>query len=217
MATLEHATLTDPNLHDLKGVASASNGELPVATSGATVWKKATESSIDTTAGVAKSFLIADGAGGSSWQMLAMGGITNFNAAGVALTSGSNLTTTPWKVDVATTASSSMEFTGSATGRLTYTGTKTRHFHIAGDICTSHSAGADRDVIYEIYKNGVAVPNSRKIRTSSSGSIGSIALHYDFTMAQNDYIEVYVYTTSGNATAFLVHQFYFFAMGVPGV
>lgn len=44
-----HSTMAGSNLHENKGVASASNDFVATATSGATVWKKITSANIDAT------------------------------------------------------------------------------------------------------------------------------------------------------------------------
>ena len=44
-----HSSLADAELHENKGVSSASDNTVATATSGATVWKKITSSNIDTT------------------------------------------------------------------------------------------------------------------------------------------------------------------------
>lgn len=44
-----HSALTGSNLHENKGVASASDNYVATATSGATVWKKITAANVDTT------------------------------------------------------------------------------------------------------------------------------------------------------------------------
>lgn len=191
MANVEHRNLTGASLHEPKGAATAAD----------------------------KTILVANGAGGTAWQQLPHGGFYYFNATGEALAGGADLSTTPVLVNPSTsttTSTSAMEFTVSADARLTYTGSPTRHFHIAGDLCSTHSAGVSRDIIYQIYKNGVAVDGSRKIRSSATGSIGSLALHYDMVLATNDYIELYAYTSTGTANTFLLNQVYFFAIGMPG-
>lgn len=45
----DHATLTDPELHEVKGVAAASDDTVLVASSGAGVFQKLTTANIDTT------------------------------------------------------------------------------------------------------------------------------------------------------------------------
>lgn len=45
----EHSTLTGANLHENKGVASATDNTVASATSGATVWRKVNANMLDTT------------------------------------------------------------------------------------------------------------------------------------------------------------------------
>lgn len=50
MADVQHSDLTDPNLHEPKGVSSASNNQVYVADgSGSGTWKKVTTNEIDNT------------------------------------------------------------------------------------------------------------------------------------------------------------------------
>lgn len=49
MANVAHSTLTGSNLHENKGVASASNNTVATASSGTTVWQKLTHSNLQTT------------------------------------------------------------------------------------------------------------------------------------------------------------------------
>lgn len=49
MADKEHRALTGASLHELKGVSTASNYEVPTAVSNATVWAKLDHNSLETT------------------------------------------------------------------------------------------------------------------------------------------------------------------------
>lgn len=49
MANVEHSTLSGSNLHENKGVATATNNTVATAVGGATVWSKLTHSNLTTT------------------------------------------------------------------------------------------------------------------------------------------------------------------------
>lgn len=52
MANVEHSTLTGTDLHELKGVAAATNDTVATASAGATVWQKITSAHMDGSANI---------------------------------------------------------------------------------------------------------------------------------------------------------------------
>jgi hypothetical protein len=106
----------------------------------------------------------------------------------------------------------------STNNRLRYTGTRTVHAHIAATI--SMTAGNNNQILgFRVVRNGdpaatdaVASSAIRKIATGAD--IGSTALHADFMMNTNDYIEVWVTNQTSTATVTL-ENLYFFVLAQP--
>jgi len=100
-----------------------------------------------------------------------------------------------------------------ANNRLTYTGDKMRHFHIA--VTISMTAAQNNQVVgFRIAKNDTALSEAQIRRKISTGiDIGSTALHADLHLSQGDYIEIWGtnYTTASNIQ---LEDMYFFAMGM---
>lgn len=103
--------------------------------------------------------------------------------------------------------------TPDTTGRITYTGTSARHFHLVSSISMTCAAN-NQIVSFRIAVNGVtdaATQLRRKIGTGTD--IGSTALHGDEVLSQNDYVELYVanLTSTANIT---IEDCYLFAVGM---
>lgn len=127
-----------------------------------------------------------------------MGEVSYFNTTGTSVTIGSSSdgTTNMVKIAPITTGNFMMQTDngGADNGRLRYTGTLTKTFHIA--VTTSGTPATANDVfVMGVAKNG-AVVASTKVLGSASGTQFS-ALHAMITLATNDYIELFV----GNTTA----------------
>lgn len=181
----EHVSITDPNIHEPKGISTAA----------------------------AKTVYEADGLGSGAWvkREFAHGSVAFIN------------TTTPYTVTYPAAATKvaavtfgsggPFEMTESVDGRLTYTGTETRHFHIAYSVSLDQSAGANRDIELYVYKNGSVITNSTVITTTQTGLKVSTAGHTDVMLNQNDYLEIYVKNkgASGNVNFYTI---YLFAMGM---
>jgi len=184
---VEHNNLTDPELHEPKGVASASEGQL----------------------------YIADGAGGGVWDYYSPYGNTHYTDLAAASTV--SLTTSYAVMNDAAMSQSfssdqTHEFTHSG-GRLTYTGASDRHFHIVTDWSIDHTAGVDRDISMSVYKNGVLIDHAESIQTTASGNKVSGTIHADIDLSTNDYIEIY---SKGSASLTLnIYNIYLFLVGMP--
>jgi hypothetical protein len=165
MANVNHSSLTDPYLHEPKGVAAASSGKV----------------------------YLSDGAGSGTWTTLHANAdvYLDFDATTPAYVHSA---TTGYTVINPTLTSSTLNgftVTNSPNARLTYTGTEdiSANIHIA--ISTSQSTGTNKDVEWVLYKNGAGLSGAHVIRTISSGSWGSIALLGNSTLSTNDYLEIY--------------------------
>lgn len=66
--TIEHAVITDPNIHEPKGVASAASGRVYVANgTGSGAWAKVQDGSVDSEASASGSYLESDGGGNAAF------------------------------------------------------------------------------------------------------------------------------------------------------
>jgi hypothetical protein len=167
MAT-EHNTITDPNIHEPKGVASASDGQV----------------------------YIADGVGSGDWRYIPHGHMYYSNiGTGITLTSPATYTkigpTTVGDADP-------REITHSGTGRLTYTGVTAMDMSITVTLTIKHSAGSGVDCYFAVYKNGVIIPGGEHVHTADSANYGNIVLSIHDDVVQSDYFEVYAKCSSGN-------------------
>ena len=101
--------------------------------------------------------------------------------------------------------------TTNAAGKITYTGTDTRHFHIVSNFDMT-TASNSQITSFRWYKNGVAIsrPVERKVGTGSD--IGAASLHADAMLSTNDYLELKV-TNLTSASTITVKNLYLFVMG----
>lgn len=166
MATIQHSALTTTDLHEPKGAAAATAGDA----------------------------YISNGAGSGQWEhpVAHFGGYVTFDSATPAYTM-SSLSTTDVVVNPTFIQTSANQFTATSTpnARMTYTGTSTRQAFISFNASVKQGSGTSRDMELVIYKNGTALEGSRVIRTTATGSWGSVALNFDTTVNQNDYFEVF--------------------------
>jgi hypothetical protein len=145
--------------------------------------------------------------------MVPMGQVGYFDTTGTSITiaGASDGTTNMVVVNPTTTLTNDHEFDngGGNTGRLRYTGTVTKTFHVA--LTVSGTPQTANDVfVMGVSKNGGA--SDCKMLGSASGTQFQ-ALHCMVSLATNDYIELYI----GNTTAgrnFTVKSLNLFAMGM---
>lgn len=171
MANVNHSTLTDPYLHEPKGVASAASGAV----------------------------YIADGAGSGDWTQSHrhVGGFVTFSTgspyAHSTTTSDSALNPTFTLVD-------NNGFTGlsSPNARIRYDGTEDISAAITFTASIQQSSGGDKQVELVIYKNGAALAGSRVIATAATGTWNQLTSAFNTTLSTNDYIEVF---TKADASA----------------
>ena len=106
----------------------------------------------------------------------------------------------------------SSDMTTDAAGKITYTGTVDKHFHIVSNFDMT-SASSNQIISFQWFKNGstaISPPVKRKIGTGSD--IGAASLHADAMLSQNDYLELKV-TNDTSATNVTVQNLYLFAWG----
>lgn len=130
-----------------------------------------------------------------------MGEISYFDTTGTTITiSGTSDGSTNMVVVNPTTALSSgvYEFDngGSNNGRLRYTGTTTKMFHVACTVSIA-SSGVNDVFVMGIAKGGTVIATSKVMnKITAAGDTQSTALHVMAELATNEYIELYV----GNMT-----------------
>lgn len=103
--------------------------------------------------------------------------------------------------------------TPDTTGRITYTGTSQRHFHLVSSVSMTCAAN-NQTVSFRIAVNGTTDPSTQLRRRIGTGTdIGSTALHGDEVLTTNDYVELYVanLTSTANIT---IQDCYFFMVGM---
>lgn len=147
--------------------------------------------------------------------ILPMGEVSYFDTTGTGVTiSGTSDGSTNMVVIAPATAVSGDEYLfdngGSDIGRLRYTGTLSRMFHIAVTLSLTPATLNDIFVI-GIAKSGTVVASSKVL--GSSGGTQFSALHLYTTLTQNQYLEVYIGNTSGSRNA-TVKSLNIFAMGM---
>ena len=150
--------------------------------------------------------------------MLPMGEISYFSTTGtaVAITTQSDGSTNMVKAAPTTALTSGgYEFDngGANNGRLRYTGTVTKMFHVAVTYSLSPDSANDLYVI-GVAKNGTVLAPS-KILTSvmTINDTKSAALHVMVELATNDYLELYVGNTT-DADDVVIKTLNIFAMGM---
>lgn len=187
MANVAHSSLTGASLHEPKGVASANAYEV----------------------------YVADGAASGNWEILTPYGGWRYSDIGTGTTF-----TTPTSytlMNVVGVSTNLKNFTNNSLGRLTYTGSESRHAHAVMDLSFKHSTGSGQDVYFAAYKNGAILSKTavdvEGVGTADSANYQRFSIHFDDMMATNDYYEWYLKTATGNV---IVHTAYFFMVGMPG-
>lgn len=165
MATVEHSSLSTGELHEPKGIASATSN----------------------------SVYLANGVGSGAWRTIPNGYCYYSSPVGVTYTSPTSFTLLNLPTDVEGVQRS---FSHNGAGRLTYIGTDTIGMKV--DVVVSFQATASAEVDAIIFINGLPSHARASMHSSGAGQVGSISLLGQFTASANDYIEVYIQTSSGN-------------------
>ncbi len=158
---IEHRNISDPDLHEPKGVATAA----------------------------ANTAYVANGSGSGTWRRMAQGSVyfenisTPYTLTYPATYTKVNPTTTA--------SGTGALVTEATTTRLTYTGTPTILCNVFATISIDQSAGANRDIRMAVYKNGTKVDGSVVITTTQSALKQVMSIQADVSMATNDYVEIY--------------------------
>lgn len=106
---------------------------------------------------------------------------------------------TPAKAAGTTATMQLAGFSHPSNNRLTYTDATTRVFDVRFDGSVTKSAGGATQSTYYIYKNGSVITGASVGRTIASASDeGAFAVGGQVTLAQNDYIELWFKTDTGD-------------------
>lgn len=149
--------------------------------------------------------------------ILPMGELDYFNTTGtvVAIAAISDGSTNMVKVVATTTTDGEYQFDngGADNGRLRYTGTTTRIFHVAATI-SFNPAVVNETFVIGIAKNGIVQDHCKVLQKNETFvDVQSTAMHCMTELSMNDYLELYV----GNMTSagdFTIKTINMFAMGL---
>lgn len=166
MANVEHSALTGSALHEPKGTATATSGEV----------------------------YVANGSGSGTWQPIHrhLGVSTSFDATGPTYAYSITTGTSDTFLSPTVTTTSAVGFTveTSPNLRFVYNSDTDIHTYLNLTMSSSQASGSSKDVEWALFKNGVEITGSRTIRSISSGSWGSISCTAITELQQNDYIEI---------------------------
>ena len=166
MVNVNHSTLTDPYLHEPKGVSTASNG----------------------------SIYVANGSGAGAWVHAHhyIGAYVDFDAATPAYQHSTTTTLSP--LDPTFVIAENSGFTGISTpnARLQYTDVESIVVTTNFTMTIKNNSGSNKDVEFVLYKNGVIIGGAHNIQTVISGEWSNCTVVGQTTLDQNDYIEIWV-------------------------
>ena len=163
--TIQHNVITDPDIHEPKGVAAASSGQVYVANgSGSGTWKDK-----------------------DKW----LGVYTGFDSATPAYAHSTTTSNTVLNNTWVSGANDGFTIETVPNARLKYTSTETITAFIQVSLATQQASGSNKVVEWAVYKNGTEITGSRVIRSLSTGTWGSITLSSVVSLATSDYLEIY--------------------------
>ena len=206
--TISHASITDPNIHEPKGInVAAANTAYLSNGAGSGVWSKFPTQSLAGISGngISNQVVVVNGVGAHSLQWSAAHGFISFLNIG----SPSVITYPSVYAKVAATTTpegNARDFTEGTNARLTYTGSVARQAVLEASLTVSQSSGSDRDVRIAIYKNGVILPSSEDIITAISGGKRQVTAMCNAPVVNGDYFEVFIKNdgASGDVSVFVM-------------
>jgi len=196
--TIQHKLIADPDIHEPKGVASATSGKVYVANgSGSGTWTKLGPSNLLglTGSGTAGDTITVDGSGNFVFAGAPHGAVNFYNLASpYTLTYPSTFT----KLAPTTTAGGvPAQFTEATTARLTYRGSDTVPVSVTYSVSLDQTSGTNRDIVVAVAKNGTVV-NGYSVLTVQSSQIHNTAGTATINLATNDYVEIFAINTGGS-------------------
>ena len=165
MANVNHSTLTDPYLHEPKGIASAGAGNI----------------------------YVSDGAGSGDWTKghAHINGYLPFDAVTPAYTHSVLTGFTVLNPTFSVNNADGFTGTSSPNARLEYTDSNNLTAFCTFTFNFKNSSGTDRDLEMVFYKNGTAT-DAHLIATAVSGQWRTATLSETLSLSVNDYIEIFV-------------------------
>ncbi len=198
MAAVQHSAITDANLHQPKGASTAAvNTTIKSDGAGGTSWSKVTPPNLNgiTTNGSVGMHIDSNGDGTFNMSYTPHGS-TYFSNIGAPYVQAYGAAYA--KIGATTTVSGSpIDFTEATTNRLTYTGATRPHFRVVWMCSLDQSVGANRDISVAVYKNGVVLPNSEGITTTTSGNKVMVTGLADVDLTTSDYLELWIFNRGG--------------------
>jgi hypothetical protein len=166
MADINHSTLTDPYLHEPKGVASAANGTAYMATgSGGGVWRKV-----------------------NSYT----NGYLAFDAVTPAYQHSVTTVYTPLNPTFSTLFNEDFSGSSSPNARLIFTGSQEVRAECSFVFNFKNDSGTSRDLEVVFKVNGNILNNAHIIVTANSGEWKSATLSCITSFTTNSYLEIFV-------------------------
>lgn len=143
------------------------------------------------------------------WEFLANDDIADTRPDGLLSMQGNATNTiiavagTPVLVAGAWAVELESQMTGTTGGRLTYNGGKDAKLPITGSVSVEPVSGTNIQLSAYIAINGVAIANSKRTASASSGQPSSITLPWQAVLSNGDYVEIWV-ANEDNTTNVLV-------------
>lgn len=166
MANVNHNTLTDPYLHEPKGVSTAITGQI----------------------------YVANGAGSGSWLHAHhyFGGYVTFDATTPAYSHSVTTSFTALNPTFAEAVNSGFTAVATPNARIVYNDVETLTTTIVFNINYKNSSGTSKDLELAISRNGVLLPGGHILLTCTNNDWKSATATTTLDLNQNDYIEVLV-------------------------
>ena len=214
MATVVHSTLTGTDLHEPKGVASASANQVYRANgSGSGTWGKVGQLNLD---GVSSTttfgkFVATNGTGGFVLADTAHG--TCYYATTTIPQTIGTITSTGTALLISTTAKGTPQsITEGTDGRLTYTGTNSIDLDVVYNISFDITSSSNKNVKFYVSKNLALIqPESTSYLTARSGEVCFASGHADIAATTNDFIYLFAAADVGDSFTLRVYSFSFMA------
>jgi hypothetical protein len=166
---VDHAALTDPEIHEPKGASTATAGQV----------------------------YTADGASSGEWAkpFKYVGVRSNYSTASPYVHA---ITTSDTVLDPTVATLNRSQFTVQTVPnlRLRYDGVEALVGRLIFNCSFRQSDGADRNIQWIAYKNGAPLSNSKIIATTRTTDWVNATLVYDVDMVTNDYIEMFAQSSS---------------------
>ena len=166
MADINHSTITDPYLHEPKGVSSAANGTAYMANgSGSGVWRKV------------NSYI---------------NGYIPFDSVTPAYQHSVTTTFTPLNPTFSILFAEDFSGSSSPNARLIFTGSQEVRAECSFVFNFKNDSGTSRDLEVVFRRDGITLPNAQLVVTANSGEWKSATLSCITSFVTNSYLEIFV-------------------------